>query len=260
MADWSAGQYVKFEDERSRPAMELLRRVPVENPALVVDVGCGPGNSTALLRERWPAAELVGLDNSPDMLSAARKRLPGVRFLEADAARWEPFAGADVYFSNAVMQWVPGHQAVMRRLMEALRPGGALAVQVPDNQGEPTHALMRAVAEEGPWRARFVEPIARQVMDPPQCYYDLLRPLGPVDVWHTVYYHPLADAGAIVEWLKGSGLRPFLDRLDETEKTSFLAAYRAQVAAAYPPQADGRVLLRFPRLFIVAVKGRSGLR
>ncbi|MBN8994486.1 MAG: trans-aconitate 2-methyltransferase [Rhizobiales bacterium] len=255
MAAWSAGQYVKFEDERSRPSVELVARVPVADPRRVVDIGCGPGNSTGILRARWPEAELFGLDSSPDMLAAARKRLPGVTFIEADVSAWEPMAGVDVFFSNATLQWVNGHQAVMQRLMRALPKGGVLAVQVPDNQSEPTHALMRDVAAGGPWRDKFATPIARQVMDAPSAYYDLLRPFGPVDIWHTIYYHPLADAAAIVEWLKGSGLRPFLDRLDDAGRKAFLAEYQARIAAAYPPQVDGRVLLRFPRLFMVAVRG-----
>jgi trans-aconitate 2-methyltransferase len=256
MADWSAGQYVKFEDERSRPSVELVRRVPAVRPRRIVDIGCGPGNSTEIVRARWPEAEIIGLDAAPDMLRAARERLPDVRFIEADAATWEPLPDVGIFFSNATMQWVPGHQAVLARLTGALPAGGALAVQMPDNQAENTHALMRAVAAEGPWRAKFAAPIAREVIASPQAYYDLLKPLASVvDVWHTIYYHPLADADAIVEWVKGSGLRPFLDRLDDGERKAFLADYRARIAAAYPPQVDGRVLLRFPRLFLVAVRG-----
>jgi trans-aconitate 2-methyltransferase len=256
MAEWSAGQYVKFEDERSRPSVELVRRIPVADPRRIVDIGCGPGNSTAILRARWPEAEVIGLDSAPDMLRAARARLPDVRFIEADAATWEPMAGVDVFFSNATMQWVQGHRAVLARLMQALPAGGALAVQMPDNQAENTHALMRTVAAEGPWRAKFAAPIARQEIATPEAYYDLLKPLASsVDLWHTVYYHPLADADAIIEWVKGTGLRPFLDRLDGGEREAFLADYRARIAAAYPPQVDGKVLLRFPRLFLVAARG-----
>jgi trans-aconitate 2-methyltransferase len=178
-----------------------------------------------------------------------------VAFVEADAATWEPPAGTDLFFSNATMQWVRGHRDVLVRLLTALAPGGALAVQVPDNQAESTHALMRAVAAEGPWRARFEEPIAREEIATPGAYYDLLRPLAAsVDVWHTVYHHPLADADAIIEWVKGTGLRPFLDRLDAAEREAFLAEYRARIAGAYPPRVDGKVLLRFPRLFLVAVR------
>jgi trans-aconitate 2-methyltransferase len=254
MAAWSAGQYVKFEDERSRPSVELVGRIPVTSPRRIVDIGCGPGNSTEIVRARWPEAEVIGLDSAPDMLRAARERLPDMTFIAADAATWEPPPDVDIFFSNATMQWVPGHRDVLARLMGALPKGGALAVQVPDNQSEDTHALMRAVAAEGPWSARFREPIAREVIAAPSAYYDLLRPSGTVDIWHTVYYHPLADADAIVEWVKGSGLRPFLDRLDAGEKKAFLAEYRARIAAAYPPRVDGKVLLRFPRLFLVATK------
>ncbi len=255
MAAWSPGQYLKFEDERTRPAAELLARVPVARPRRVLDVGCGPGNSTALLAARYPAAEIVGIDSSPEMIAAARTRLPSAEFRVADVADHVPSTPCDVIFGNAVFQWVPRHLDVVARLFATCPPGGAIALQVPDNLDEPTHMLMAAVARGGPWRAKFATPMARETVPAPAAYYDRLAPLAAtVDVWRTTYYHVLEGPEAIVEWVKGTGLRPWLDRLDEAERPGYLAAYAERIAESYPPLADGRVMLRFPRLFVVAVR------
>ncbi len=252
---WSPAQYLKFEDERSRPARDLLAAVPLASVADAIDVGCGPGNSTEIIAERFPEARLVGIDTSPDMLATARKRLPGATFIQTDAAHWSPVQPVDLVFANAVFQWVPDHLSVLARFMASLRPGGVLAMQVPDNLGQPSHALMRDVAGEGPWAPKFVAPIARETIATTEAYYDRLIPLSTrVNIWRTTYHHALADVASIVEWVKGTGLRPFLDRLDEAEQAPFLAAYQAALADAYPRRADGRVLFPFPRLFVVAVK------
>jgi len=255
MSDWSPAQYLKFEDERTRPAAELLVRVPLERPKRVLDVGCGPGNSTELLAARYPQAEIVGLDSSPEMIAAARKRLPSSEFVVADILDYAPRIPFDLIYGNAVFQWVPDHLGVLVRLFATCPPGGAIALQVPDNLNEPTHMLMAAVARSGPWREKFAKPIPRDPIPPPAAYYDRLKPLAAaVDVWHTTYYHVLAAPSAIVEWVKGTGLRPWLDRLDEGEREAYLAAYTERIAETYPPLVDGKVMLRFPRLFVVAVR------
>ena len=258
MADWSAAQYLAFADERTRPAADLLARVGAVDPALCVDLGCGPGNSTELLARRFPHARILGLDASPDMLAAARQRLPTVRFVEADLASWTPTEPPDLLFANAVLQWLPDHAALLRRLVGWLAPGGWLAVQMPDNRHEPTHEAMHAIAAEPPWAEALAgAAAARTPIGAFADYYGwLTEACDTIDLWRTTYVHPLASAGAIVEWVKGTGLRPFIDPLDGAGRAAFLARYEALIAASYPAQPDGKVLLRFPRLFIVGRKRR----
>lgn len=252
MSDWSPAQYTRFEDERTRPARDLLAQVPLGQPRRIVDMGCGPGNSTELLAERWPSAEIVGLDSSPAMLAEARQRLPSTRFDLADATSWTPEPETDLVFANAIYQWVPDHLAQLPRVLAAMGEGSVLAVQMPDNLGEPTHELMRAVAADPSWSARLAG-AARAPLPPPRVYYDALKPVARrIDIWHTIYNHVLADAEAVVEWVKSTGLRPFLEPLSEREREDYLSRYKREIARAYPPASDGKVLLRFPRLFIVA--------
>jgi trans-aconitate 2-methyltransferase len=249
---WSPSLYSRFEDERTRPSRDLLAQVPLMAPKLVFDMGCGPGNSTELLVERFPEAEVVGLDNSANMLEEARRRVPRARFDVADASNWVPDNRTDLVFANAIYQWVPEHLSVLPRVLAALPRGGVLAVQVPDNFMEPSHEAMRAVAADGAWAERLAG-APRPKLAPVREFYDALKPhAAHVDIWHTVYNHVLADAAAIVEWVKGTGLRPFIDPLTQEERAEFIARYQARVTDAYRPTADGKVLLRFPRLFMVA--------
>lgn len=256
MSDWSANQYLKFEDERTRPPRDLLAQVPLARASRVVDMGCGPGNSTELLLARYPDAKVIGIDSSRAMLKQARERLPKCEFVEADLSTWAPAARTDLLFGNAVFQWVPDHPAVLRRLLESLPAGGALAVQMPDNTDEPALALMREVASRGPWaKSGAVNHAARDELPRPGDYYDLLRPLcSALDIWHTIYNHVMPDHAGIVEWFKGSALRPFLSALDPALGADFVAAYLEEIKRQYSTCRDGKVLLPFPRLFIVAVR------
>jgi trans-aconitate 2-methyltransferase len=253
---WSAAQYVKFEQERTRPVHDLVARIPNAEVLSAADIGCGPGNSTEVLRELYPQAHIVGLDSSIDMIKAARRRLPDVAFEVADIREWRPKAPLDVILANAVLQWIPDHEALFPGLIAKLKPAGALAVQMPDNLDEPPHRLMGEVAGDGPRAAKLKDATgARTERRLANWYFRLLRAHAPhVDVWRTTYFHPLAGARAIVEWLKGTGLRPFLDPLEESEREAFLARYEAAIARAYPAEADGTVLLPFPRLFVVATR------
>ncbi|WP_020177793.1 trans-aconitate 2-methyltransferase [Methylopila sp. M107] len=252
--DWSASTYLRFEDERTRPAGDLLARVPIAQAKRVFDLGCGPGNSTELLTKRFPGAEITGVDSSPDMLTAARKRLPDVAFVEADIVDWTPDRAPDVIFSNATLQWVGGHESLFPRLLKLLAPGGALAIQMPDNLSEPSHATMREIARDGAWAERLAgAAAARTEILSAEAYFDLLAPYAStVDVWRTTYVHPLDGAEAIAGWLKSTGLRPFLDPLDPDERERYLALYTDRIRALYPERATGKALLRFPRLFLVA--------
>lgn len=255
--DWSPQQYLKFAGERTRPARDLLAQVPLAAPRFVYDLGCGPGNSTRLLAQAYPEAVVVGIDNSAAMLEEARRDLPRATFVNADLADWTPDHHADLLFTNATFQWIPDHLAVLERLTATLPAGGVLAIQMPDNLEEPSHRLMWETAADGPWRDKLSKSAAaRAALPAPQTYYDRLMPLcSRVDIWHTIYNHPLDGAQGIVEWLKSTGLRPFLAPLNETEQIEFLARYTRRIAEAYPPAADGKVLLGFPRLFVVAVRG-----
>lgn len=256
MTDWSAKQYLKFEDERTRPARDLLAQVPLIGARKVYDLGCGPGNSTELLVARFPEAGVIGVDSSPDMLRQARERLPACSFVEADLTHWRAPGGAEILYSNATFQWVPDHLNVLKRLLEQLKSGGVLAVQMPDNTNEPSHVWMREVAKEPQW-AKLIPPAAfeRADLPSPNDYYDALKPFcARLDIWHTHYQHALAGPEAVAEWFKSTALRPFINPLAPEHRQAFLQAYVARIAAAYPARHDGKVLLRFPRLFMVAIR------
>lgn len=252
---WSATQYTKFEAERNRPIMDLLAQLPVLEAGRGADLGCGPGNSTELLKRHSPGLDLIGMDSSPEMIDAARKRMPDTRFEVADISEWPNPGPFDVILANASLQWIPDHEVLMPALLGKLRPGGRLAVQMPDNLDEPAHVLMRETAANGPWSGVLGDASkARSARQEAGWYYRLLREASAeVDIWRTTYHHVLKEGAAgIVEWFKGTGLRPFLNPLDTDQRAAFLESYLAAVAKAYPAQPDGSVLLPFPRLFFVA--------
>ncbi|QNK66529.1 trans-aconitate 2-methyltransferase [Variovorax sp. PAMC26660] len=252
--DWSAKQYTAFENERTRPVRDLVAAIHSKDVRLAVDLGCGPGNSTDVLAQRFPGATVTGMDSSEDMVTAARKRLPAIGFEVSDIESWNPSQAFDVILANASLQWLPDHASLYPRLASKLAPGGSLAIQTPDNLEEPAHRLAREVAASKRW-AEKIGDVKHPARHSPAHYYALLRPhVSQVDVWRTTYFHPLAGAAAVVEWFKGSALLPYLARLNADEKAAFIAQYQTEIAKAYPALDDGTVLLPFPRLFIVAVR------
>jgi len=251
---WNPALYRRFEDERTLPAQHLLAHVSLERAAHVVDLGCGPGNSTELLVERFAEASVTGTDTSQAMLESARQRLPQCHFELSDVGSWQTAVEPDLIFANAVLHWVPGHDQLFPRLFAALSPGGELAVQMPDNLNEPSHRLMREVASVGPWASELGDAArVRPLIAPADSYYDLLAAeASAIEIWRTTYYHPMASPADIVDWLRATGLRPFIDPLSNAQRTAFLVEYERRIAEAYPARADGRRLLAFPRLFMVA--------
>lgn len=258
---WDPQQYAKFADHRARPFHDLLARVGAQHPAVVVDLGCGNGPLTLGLAERWPSARVVGVDHSGEMLEAARALDTGARveWVEADIAQWDSAslgAAPDVVVTNATLQWVPGHEDLLARWAAALAPGGWLAMQVPGNNDAPSHALMRAVAAEHPAADRLKPPLSRLAVREPAQYVELFGAAGlEVDGWETTYQHVLDPLGQqenpVLEWVRGTGLRPVLETLtDEAEREAFLADYDARLRAAYPRRSIG-VVLPFRRIFCV---------
>ncbi len=249
---WDPKTYLAFVGERTRPAAELLARIPNDEPKQVADLGCGPGNSTALLAERWPRASIEGIDPSEQMLAEARLSKPRVLWTKADVSTWTPRAPCDVIFSNATFQWLEDHATLIPRLMTQVAPGGTFAFQMPRNFDAPSHALMREVAGSGPWSARLGL-VRRMQVAGPDFYFDLLAPQATsVDIWETEYLHVLEGDDPVFRWVSGTGLRPFADALAGREREAFLDAYRARLCEAYPKRKDGRTLFPFRRLFVVA--------
>ena len=270
---WDAALYLRFGGERARPFFDLLARVGAELPGNVVDMGCGPGNLTALLAERWPAATVCGVDSSPEMIEAARRlvpetvprspappgvgpvatsQAPGLSFMVDDVRHWEPQCLPDVIISNAVLQWVPGHRELLVRWADQLAPDGWLAFQVPGNFDQPSHVIMREMAASAGWRPllRDVE-LNRQSADPAG-YAELLARTGcEVDAWETTYVHILHGEDPVLEWYRGSGLRPVLAVLGADQAADFLAEYGRKLRQAYPPGSFG-TLFPFRRVFAVA--------
>jgi trans-aconitate 2-methyltransferase len=250
---WDPALYLRHAGPRLRPGIDLISRVALDAPRRIVDLGCGTGDLTALLAERWPAARVVGLDASPEMLDLARARHPGIEWVRADLAGWRPPDPVDLVFSNAALHWLDGHERLLPRLLDALAPGGVLAVQMPRNFAAPSHRAIAEVAEAGPWRERLRPLVRVEPVWPPERYHRLLRPLSArLEVWETEYFHLLEGPDPVFEWVSGTALRPLMSALEEPERSAFGAAVRERLAIAYPPEPDGTTLFPFRRLFLVA--------
>lgn len=256
MPSWNPQLYLKFATERGQAAIDLAARINLQKPARIIDLGCGTGNSTALLRQRWPSAELYGMDNSREMITVARESQPSEMWLEGDIGTWNPLEPYDLVFSNAALQWVPTHGELIPRLVKGVASGGAFAAQLPAHFKSPVHELMMEVADLSPWSGRMKSAKTAIRVERPGYYYDLMQPLCTrVEIWETEYNHVMDGPAAILEWIRGTGLRPFLEALhNEEERKEFESRYIKKLAAAYPRQRDDKVLFPFRRLFLLGYR------
>ena len=257
---WDPVQYLKYAGERMRPALDLMARIPLETPGTIVDLGCGAGNVTAMLAERWPRATIVGVDRSKEMLAAARISTGAHarhEWIEANLATWAPGGPVDVVFSNAALHWHDDHATLFPRIFRWVAPGGVLAVQMPDQYGAPSHVALARVVSSARWRDRLGPLLRRAPVAPATAYFSLLAAAAQtVDAWATEYLHVLSPTGdgehPVVAWTKGTALTPFLAALEADAQQAFVGDYSARIAAAYPALPDGRVPFAFRRFFIVA--------
>lgn len=263
---WDPAQYLKFGNQRLRPALDLLAQIPLDSPAAVVDLGCGAGNVTRFIAERWPQAQLTGVDNSAEMLAKAHSTLPQANWIESGIAEWQPEQPLDLIYSNAALHWLPGHQMLFSRLMSFLKPGGVLAVQMPRNFAAPSHTSIDAALDQlglsSAERATIdADKLNSPVAEPAQ-YYDWIKPsAASVDLWETLYSHVLSGENAVSEWVKGTALIPVMNGLHAIKSQDgqalgqrFMSDYCARTNAAYPRRSDGTTLFPFRRLFIVATR------
>lgn len=257
MADWNSAQYLKFKAQRTQPSVDLAARIEAENPRDIIDIGCGPGNSTRVVKSRFPEAHATGADLSDNMLEAARRDNPDCDFIKLDvggdlSAFAEKF---DVVFSNACLQWVPDHQKLLPSLFSLLRKGGALAVQIPMNFEEPIHQIIGRTAATPEWGGRFKNQRIFYTLSEEE-YFDILSDMtDDFEIWRTVYFHRMPSVESIIEWYKGTGLRPYLDELSGEDAEKFLDVIRTEIAKEYPVRKNGEIIFRFPRFFFIAKKG-----
>ncbi|MGB0580771.1 MAG: methyltransferase domain-containing protein [Limisphaerales bacterium] len=255
MADWNAQHYLKFGDERTRAAVDLVARIKLESPKRIVDLGCGPGNSTELLWTRWPEAKVSGLDSSSNMIEAANAKHPGRDWRLGDLASWSPEEPVELVFSNAAIQWVSDHGVLMKRMAAGTAEGGAVAFQIPSGTYATVRNLMHEISQEDRWNNDRME-VARGelTMESPEFYYDALTEgATSLDVWESEYHHVMESTDAIVDWISSTGLRPFVAALgEERERTDFVEELKRRVSEEYEIRTDGRVLFPFRRTFVIA--------
>ena len=250
---WDPGQYLKFSNERVRPAFDLLAQVRLETAGHVVDLGCGTGNMTSVLKHRFAGADVLGVDGAETMLAKARAAAPDCRFEQGDFNTWRPATAPDLIFSNAALHWVTDHDVLFPRLLSLLAPNGVLAVQMPSMHDAPFRALQNEVARQGPWSRWLDDAGYARGLLPVESYYDVIRPLvTTLDMWQTTYLHILTGEDAVTEWAAGSSLRPFLDKLPPDQAAAFRTAYSGALRPHYPRRPDGTTLLPFKRFFFVA--------
>ena len=253
--NWSPTQYLHFGSQRLRPAIDLLRSIPADKPQVVYDLGCGPGSATVHLKARWPNAKVVGIDGSPDMLERAQQEHSEIKWQAADLTTWIPSETPDVLYSNAALHWLDNHASLFPRLINMLPQGGMLAVQMPQNFGEKTHTTIFETIRPHDWKDRLLTLLRETPTQPPSFYFNLVKPMVQnLDIWETQYYFVMEGENPIVEFTKGSFLRPILNILNAKEAEAFLREYAERVGPHYPRRSDGTTIMPFRRLFMVATK------
>lgn len=256
MSDWQPGLYLEFGKERTQPSIDLAAKITVENPKRIIDVGCGPGNSSAVLKARWQNAEITGLDNSKSMIDEAKAKYPSINWVYADASGDLSGLGKfDVAFSNAAIQWMPEQEKLLANLFGMLNKGGVFAAQIPCVMNMPVHIELTGLAESDKWKEKFKDKASSYEIHAAEFYYDILCGLtSEIDLWETRYFHIMNTHADIVKWFSASGLRPYLDCLrDKAAREEFLSDYESALKKVYPKQADGRILFPFTRIFFTAV-------
>ena len=252
--DWDSSQYLKFKAERTQPAIDLVNRINVDNPEKIIDIGCGPGNSTQVLAGRFPDAYIVGVDKSEEMISAAKKSYPNLDFNICDAGTElsQLDSDFDIVFSNACIQWIPDHANLITNMLNLLKRNGILAVQIPMNFNEPIHKIVSELTASGKWKKYFINPSVYSTLSQSE-YFDILSEISEeFHIWETVYYHVMKSHNDILEWYRGTGLRPYLDVLPDDKKTEFEADFMENIVRRYPKQKNGDIIFRFPRFFFTA--------
>lgn len=254
MADWDSTKYLKFKNERTQPAIDLVNRINIEKPQKILDIGCGPGNSSEVLARRYKNADILGIDSSPAMIEAARVKYPDIRFMQCDANKDLQLLDRnfDIVFSNACIQWIPDHYTLLKNMMGLLRPGGVMAIQTPMNYNEPIHQIIKEVSTNKKWSSEFENPRIFYNLTQSE-YYDLLSDIASdFSMWQTTYFHKMKSYGDIMEWYRATGLRPYLEVLSEADKLDFEKDIYNRLLNAYPKQKNGEIIFRFPRFFFIA--------
>lgn len=250
MFNWNSDQYLKFKAQRTQPAIDLAKRVADANPQMVIDIGCGPGNSTSVLKSVFPNAKILGIDTSPDMINKAKKTYPDIDFIVGDARDIQD--KYDLIFSNACLQWIPDHKKFIPYLMSRLSAGGTLAVQIPMNGEEPLFRIIRDVVSESDYSFDLSQLIRQWTLNPDEYYEILSGCSSSFQIWETVYYHDLPNCEAMLEWVKGTHIRPYLAQLSEEDGLVFENEILERTMKTYPIMSDGKVILRFRRFFFTA--------
>ncbi len=256
MGVWNSQEYLRFKNERTQPSIDLVNRIPMTNPKSIIDIGCGPGNSSNVLHERFYEARILGVDNSEDMINTAENDYPQLEFLLHDASKGFNYINEkfDIVFSNACIQWIPDHKNLLKNMMNLLNEDGFMAIQTPMNYDEPIHKIIGMLASSDKWKDKFDEPRIFYNLTPSE-YYDLLSEISSdFNMWNTTYFHRMTSHQSIMDWYKGTGLRPYLSALNYVDRANFEHDVLDEVIKAYPVQMNGEIIFRFPRLFFIAKK------